>query len=71
LVWLGREGPFGRAAVEAALTIDPVAAALCAAETPGFARFDLLPTNWWVMGGASLVLLVVLTLRTRRLYRPD
>lgn len=71
LVWLGREGPFGHGAVQAALAIDPVAAALCAAETPGFARFDLLPTNWWVMGGASLALLLVLTLRTRRLYRPD
>jgi ABC-type transport system involved in multi-copper enzyme maturation permease subunit len=71
LIWLGREGPFGHTAVRAALTIDPVAAALSAAETPGFAKFDLVPANWWVMGGASVVLLVVLSLRTRRLYRPD
>jgi ABC-type transport system involved in multi-copper enzyme maturation permease subunit len=71
LVWLGREGPFGFPAVRGALLIDPVAAALCAADAPGFARYDLFPTNWWVMGGASAVLLVVLILRTRRLYRPD
>src|SRR5262249_35029450 len=32
LVWLGREAPFGHAAVEAALLIDPVAAALRASE---------------------------------------
>jgi hypothetical protein len=57
--------------VRLALAVDPVAAALCAAEAPGFARYDQLPANWWVMGGASLVLLVVLVLRTRRLYRPD
>jgi hypothetical protein len=71
LVWLGREGPFGHTAVRAALVVDPVAAALSAARTPGFAQFDLVPANWWVMGGASLVLLVVLAFRTRRLYRPD
>ena len=71
LVWLGREGPFGNTAVTTALTIDPVAAALNAANTPGFAQYDLLPTNWWVMGGMSLALLLVLIVRTRRLYRPD
>jgi ABC-type transport system involved in multi-copper enzyme maturation permease subunit len=70
LIWLGREGPFGHTTVRAALAIDPVAAALAAARTPGFADFDLVPANWWVMGGASLALLVVLILRTRRLYRP-
>jgi hypothetical protein len=71
LIWLGREAPFGHEAVRLALAIDPVAAALAAADTPGFARYDLLPANWWVMGAASAVLLVVLVLRTRRLYRPD
>jgi ABC-type transport system involved in multi-copper enzyme maturation permease subunit len=71
LIWLGRDGPFGYPAVRAALIINPVAAALCAAEAPGFARYDLLPANWWVIGGASLVLLLVLIIRTRRLYRPD
>jgi ABC-type transport system involved in multi-copper enzyme maturation permease subunit len=71
LIWLGREGPFGYPAVRAALVINPVAAALCAADAPGFARYDLLPANWWVIGGASAILLVALVLRTRRLYRPD
>jgi ABC-type transport system involved in multi-copper enzyme maturation permease subunit len=71
LIWLGRAGPFGYPAVRGALIINPVAAALCAADAPGFAQYDLLPANWWVIGGASAVLLVVLILRTRRLYRPD
>src|SRR5258707_2968934 len=47
LVWLGREAPFGHATVEAVLTIDPVAAALQASETPGFTGYELLPANWW------------------------
>ncbi len=71
LVWLGRGAPFGPRAVEMTLTINPVAAALVAAETPGFVGYDLLPANWWVIGGASVALLVVLVVRTRRLYRPD
>ncbi|MBX9626490.1 MAG: ABC transporter permease [Gemmataceae bacterium] len=71
LVWLGRDAPFGRRTVEAALTVDPIAAALAAADAPGFAEYDLLPGNWWVIGGACLVLLAVLAARTRRLYRPE
>ncbi len=71
LIWLGRDAPFGHPAVEAALSISPVAAALTAADMPGFAGYDLLPLNWWIMGGISLVLSVVLVLRTRRLYRPE
>lgn len=71
LIWLGQEGPFGHRVVEAALGVNPVAAALSAADTPGFTQFDLIPLNWWVMGGASIALLVVLVIRTRQLYRPD
>jgi ABC-type transport system involved in multi-copper enzyme maturation permease subunit len=71
LVWLGRDAPFGHDAVRLALAVDPVAAALGATDTPGFAHYDLLPANWWVIGSASAVLLVVLVARTRRLYRPD
>jgi ABC-type transport system involved in multi-copper enzyme maturation permease subunit len=71
LVWLGRGTPFGHGTVETALTINPVAAALRAADTPGFAEYDLLPANWWVIGAASLALLVVLVARTRQLCRPE
>ncbi|MBX9580448.1 MAG: ABC transporter permease [Gemmataceae bacterium] len=71
LVWLGRDAPFGHRTVEAALTIDPVAAALRAADTPGFTQYDLLPANWWVIGSACVVLLGVLAVRVRQLYRPE
>ena len=71
LVWLGRDAPFGHRTVETALMIDPVAAALHAADTPGFTQYELLPMNWWVIGAASVVLLGVLSFRTRQLYRPE
>jgi hypothetical protein len=71
LVWLGREAPFGHGVVEAALTVDPVAAALHAADTPGFTGYNLVPANWWVTGAASLALLGLLAVRTRQLCRPD
>lgn len=71
LVWLGREAPFSHTAVQTVLMIDPVAAALSAADVPGFARYDLLPANWWVIGSASFALLVVLIVRTRRLCKPE
>lgn len=71
LVWLGRDAPFGHAVVETALTVSPVAAALASAGTPGFADYDLVPANWWLIGAAGLALLAVLVLRTRRLTRPD
>jgi ABC-type transport system involved in multi-copper enzyme maturation permease subunit len=71
LLWLGREAPFGHAAVQAALTLSPVAAALQASETPGFARYELLPANWWILGGACLALLLFLRVRTWQLCRPS
>jgi hypothetical protein len=71
LMWLGRDGPFGHTAVRTVLVVDPVAAALRAMDTQGFTQFDLIPANWWIMGAASIVLLLVLIVRTRRLYRPD
>jgi len=71
LVWLGRDAPFGQHTVETALMISPVAAALSAAETPGFTAYQLLPTNWWVMGSASVALLLFLWVRVRQLYRPE
>jgi ABC-type transport system involved in multi-copper enzyme maturation permease subunit len=71
LVRLGSEAPFGHATVAAALAINPVAAALQASEMPGFAEFELLPLNWWIVGAACLALLVFLRLWTWRLYRPE
>jgi ABC-type transport system involved in multi-copper enzyme maturation permease subunit len=71
LLWLGRDAPFGPRTVATALTLSPVAAALRAAETPGFTGYALLPANWWLVGSASLALLGVLAVRTWRLYRPE
>jgi ABC-type transport system involved in multi-copper enzyme maturation permease subunit len=71
LFWLGRDAPFGHRTVEAVLTLDPLAAALHAANAPAFTRYDLLPANWWYLGSASLVLLSFLYLRTWQLLRPQ
>lgn len=71
LVWLGRDAPFGHRTVETALQISPIAAALHASETPGFAEYQLLPSNWWIIGSASVVLLAIIMVRVRRLYRPE
>lgn len=71
LVWVGRDAPFGHDAVEMALAISPVAAAMHAAGVPGFTAYEVLPLNWWIIGAASLFLLIVLVLRTRQLYRPE
>jgi len=71
LIWLGRDGPFGHSTVHAVLTVDPIAAALRASEMPGFTEYDLLPANWWIMGIGCLTLLLLLALRTRRLFRAE
>jgi hypothetical protein len=71
LFWLGRDAPFGHGTVEAALTLNPLAAALRAADTPGFTQYNLLPAHWWFAGGASLALAVVLRLRVWQLTRPQ
>jgi ABC-type transport system involved in multi-copper enzyme maturation permease subunit len=71
LFWLGREAPWGHSTVQAALSIDPVAAALQAAQTPNFTQYDLLPLNWWIIGTACLVLIVFICARTWQLCRPD
>jgi ABC-type transport system involved in multi-copper enzyme maturation permease subunit len=68
---LGREAPFGRGTVQAVLTIDPVAAALQASEFPGFADYELLPMNWWIIGSACVALLLFLGVRTWQLCRPE
>jgi ABC-type transport system involved in multi-copper enzyme maturation permease subunit len=71
LVWLAREAPFGHATVEAVLAVDPVAAALQAAATPGFSGYELLPLNWWIVGTACVGLLGLLAVRTWQLSRPE
>jgi hypothetical protein len=71
LVWLAREAPFGHATVGAVLSVNPVAAALQAADTPHFAEYDLLPLNWWITGGACVALLVLLRVRVWQLCRPE
>jgi ABC-type transport system involved in multi-copper enzyme maturation permease subunit len=71
LIWLGREAPFGHSTVRAALLINPVAAALQAADTREFLQYELLPINWWIIGSACVILLVFLSVRTWQLYRPE
>ncbi|MGE0375132.1 MAG: ABC transporter permease subunit [Planctomycetaceae bacterium] len=71
LIWLGRDAPFGHSTVATALLFNPLAAALSVIQTPGFAEYQLVPANWWIMSSASLVLLAVLLVRMRILIRPD
>jgi ABC-type transport system involved in multi-copper enzyme maturation permease subunit len=71
LFWLGQDAPFGHSTVQAALTINPLAAALAAANTPGFTQYELLPANWWFLGGACVVLAAFLLVRTWQLTRPQ
>jgi ABC-type transport system involved in multi-copper enzyme maturation permease subunit len=70
LIWLAREAPFGHTTVQAALLIDPVAAALQASDTSGFSQYELLPANWWIIGSACVVLLAFLRVRVWQLSRP-
>lgn len=71
LVWLGRDAPFGFTVVQTVLQINPMAAALSVMGTPGFAVYNLTPSNWWLMGGGSIALLFGLTARTWWLTRPE
>lgn len=71
LVWLGRDAPFGHDVVEAALTINPIAAALAVFNMPGFRTYNLTPANWWFSGAAIVLLFIVLRIRVWRLTRPE
>lgn len=71
LVWLGRDAPFGHSTVEAALKVNPIAAALSVIDAPGFERYELVPANWWFCGVASAALLLLLGVQTWRLTRPQ
>jgi len=71
LVWLGRDAPFGHTVVEAALTLNSVAAALSVFNMPGFRTYNLIPANWWLSGVTIVVLFVILRIRVWRLTRPE
>lgn len=71
LIWLGRDAPFGHDTVEQALLINPVAAALSVIRLPGFRDYDLIPGNWWFLGIASAVSLLVLLVQAHRISRPQ
>jgi ABC-type transport system involved in multi-copper enzyme maturation permease subunit len=71
LIWLGRDGLFGFEVVRTALAVNPLAAALSINRTPGFADYDLLPANWWLMSGGSLLCFFILSFQTWRLSRPE
>jgi ABC-type transport system involved in multi-copper enzyme maturation permease subunit len=71
LFWLGRDAPFGHRTVEMVLTVDPVAAALHASRNLAFTRYQLLPANWWFLGGACAGLTAFLFFRTWRLTQPQ
>jgi ABC-type transport system involved in multi-copper enzyme maturation permease subunit len=71
LIWMGRDAPFGHSLVEAALSINPVAAALSVIRMPGFQNYALVPANWWFLGVSSLLSLCVLLGQTYRISRPQ
>ena len=70
LIWLGRDAPFGRSTVEAALVINPVAAAFSVIRLQGFADYDLIPANWQFMGLVSVASLLLMFVQTYRISRP-
>lgn len=71
LIWVGRDAPFGHDAVEAALSLSSIAAALSVIRMPGFQHYDLVPVNWWLMGLGSAAALLVLFAQTYRISRPQ
>ena len=71
LVWLGRDAPFGHNTVEAALSVNPIAAALSVIRMPGFQDYSLIPANWWFLGIGSITSLLILLAQTYRISRPQ
>ncbi|MFN8855667.1 MAG: ABC transporter permease [Planctomycetaceae bacterium] len=71
LIWLGRDAPFGQSTVEKALLVNPAGAAMSALRAEGFTDYNLIPGNWWFLGVASVVSLVVLLVQTWRISRPQ
>ena len=71
LIWMGRDAPFGHNTVEAALSVNPIAAALSVIRMPGFQDYSLIPANWWFLGIGSITSLVILLAQTYRISRPQ
>jgi ABC-type transport system involved in multi-copper enzyme maturation permease subunit len=71
LVWMGRDAPFGHDTVHAALSLSSIAAAFSVIRMPGFEAYDLIPLNWWILGGISVASLSILLVRTYKLSRPQ
>jgi hypothetical protein len=71
LAWMERDVRFGHSTVEAVLAINPMAAALNLIEAPGFENYRLVPLNWWIMCAMTAVCVVVLSVQTWRLTRPQ
>lgn len=70
LIWMARDAPFNHSVVEAALQINPLAAALSLIGFDGFTTYSLLPGNWYFLGVVSLVCLLLLVVRVGYLTRP-
>lgn len=72
LVWINRDSPFSHSIVEKALSVNAMAGALHTMGVDGFQVYDgLLRTTWMVSGVLCAGLLVVLYIRTWRLWAPD
>ncbi|MFO7905185.1 MAG: ABC transporter permease [Planctomycetota bacterium] len=71
LFWLGRDTTFGHGTVEAALKINPMAAAFHIMGAPTFANYNLVPASWWWAGCFCLICALVVLVRTWRLTRPQ
>ena len=72
LIWLGRDSVFTKQTVETVLMVNPLATALALIKSPGFAEYrNLVPANWWILGGACIASLLLLLLRTWRLMKPQ
>ena len=71
LFWMGHGAPFTTSTVEAFLAMNPVAASLTLIDATGFRDFRLFPANWWFMGIACAVCVLVLWVQTWRLTKPQ
>lgn len=71
LVWMNRDAPFGFEFVQAALRLNPMAAALNAMQVEGFQAYNLIPSAWMITALTCGLLLVVLYTKLLRLTRPD